>query len=653
MLRFRYLVVLLSLGCSWLSAQTVGLPSIVQNVPAQSAVTGGAPITIDLRNHFGLSGGVTGEIVQLDTLSGRINLEMLAADAPQNVANFLRYVDEGRYLNTILHRSIPGFVIQGGGYYSRLPIEHIPTFPAVVNEFRRSNTRGTVAMAKLPETTPGGGPNSATSEWFINLANNAANLDAQNGGFTVFARVISQGMAVADAIAALPRSSDDFPLFNFAGGTPTAANLLTVRDVKRIPVYPTAGGGIAVLTFSATTQNANVAAVSVSGSTLTITPGTETGAFNLTARATDTNGQFAITPISITVTASTVAPTISRQPVARTVAAGGSAAFDVAVAGSPATYSWRKDGQAIAGATGPILLLRNVGAADAGTYSVVVTNSAGSVTSSGAALTVAAVGGNARLTNLSVRSFAGVGEQVLIGGFTVRGATASNLVIRGIGPTLGVFGVPGFLADPRLDLVNAQQVTVATNDDWSGADGSAVGGFALPVGSKDAVISRSLSQGGYTAQVKGAGTTTGEALVEVYEAPPVSATSELVNLSARTQLSSGQILIAGFNIGPGSARTVLVRAVGPALGAFGVTGVLANPRIELFSGGTVVGANDDWAGNTVLADASASVGAFPIADLSSRDSALLATLPSGGYTVQITGVGGASGIVLVELYLLP
>jgi hypothetical protein len=242
---------------------------------------------------------------------------------------------------------------------------------------------------------------------------------------------------------------------------------------------------------------------------------------------------------------------------------------------------------------------------------------------------------------------------VLIGGFTVRGSTASNLLIRGIGPTLGIFGVPSFLADPRLELVNAQQVSVAINDDWSGADGSAVGGFALPPGSKDAVISRSLTQGGYTAQVRGAGNTTGEALVEVYEAPPVSATSELVNLSARTQISSGQTLIAGFTIGPGSARTVLVRAVGPALGAFNVAGVLANPRIELFSGGTVVGANDDWAGDAVLANATASVGAFPIIDLASRDAALLVTLPPGGYTAQITGVGGASGIVLVELYLLP
>ena len=121
------------------------------------------------------------------------------------MANYLSYLRAGAYNNTFFHRSMRNFVVQGGGYTwtdgaAGQPVK-VPAAAPVVNEFSatRSNLRGTVAMAKLD-----GDPNSATSEWFVNLADNAANLDNQNGGFTVFGRVTAAGMAVMDAIAALP-----------------------------------------------------------------------------------------------------------------------------------------------------------------------------------------------------------------------------------------------------------------------------------------------------------------------------------------------------------------------------------------------------------------------------------------------------------------
>lgn len=141
-------------------------------------------------------------MVRLHTVLGPVDIDLLDAEAPLTVANFLGYVRSGAYANSFIHRSVPGFVIQGGGYTwsDANGAIKVPAGPAVKNEFSstRSNVRGTIAMAKV-----GGNPDSATTEWFFNLADNASNLDNQNGGFTVFGRVTAPGMAVVDRIAAL------------------------------------------------------------------------------------------------------------------------------------------------------------------------------------------------------------------------------------------------------------------------------------------------------------------------------------------------------------------------------------------------------------------------------------------------------------------
>lgn len=136
--------------------------------------------------------------VCVDTNAGEFCMELLPDVAPNTVANFLNYISSGRYDDTLVHRSVPNFVIQGGGYSASPLGASIPRDAAVVNEFEISNLRGTVAMARA-----GGQVNSATSEWFVNVVNNTQ-LDTVDGGFTVFARIIS-GMPVVDAIAVLPR----------------------------------------------------------------------------------------------------------------------------------------------------------------------------------------------------------------------------------------------------------------------------------------------------------------------------------------------------------------------------------------------------------------------------------------------------------------
>lgn len=139
-----------------------------------------------------------------NTNMGQFCIELFETQTPLTTANFLRYIDINAYTNGIFHRSVPNFVIQGGGFKivdsaDEKTLAPVNTFAPITNEFKISNTRGTVAMAKL-----GGNPNSATSQWFVNLADNSLNLDNQNGGFTVFGRVIFNGMNVFDAIEKLP-----------------------------------------------------------------------------------------------------------------------------------------------------------------------------------------------------------------------------------------------------------------------------------------------------------------------------------------------------------------------------------------------------------------------------------------------------------------
>ena len=151
--------------------------------------------------HIYAQGSATNPVVRVDTAAGSFSIELFEQTTRVTVANFLNYVRGGDYTGTFLHRVVPGFIVQGCGFRldSNGAAVEIPADPPIVNEFNISNTRGTVAMAKL-----GGDPNSATNQWFVNLADNSASLDSQNGGFTVFGQVIDDGMDVVDAIAALP-----------------------------------------------------------------------------------------------------------------------------------------------------------------------------------------------------------------------------------------------------------------------------------------------------------------------------------------------------------------------------------------------------------------------------------------------------------------
>ena len=362
-------------------------------------------------------------------------------------------------------------------------------------------------------------------------------------------------------------------------------------------------------------------------------------------------------------------PQIVAAPKSATVVPGGYLVLSVQGQGGGLSYQWYLNGTPIAGATGATYTVPSVAAASAGAYTVSVTNSVGAVTSPAAVVTVPAGGTTpARLVNLSTRAFVGTGNNIIVAGFIVGGSGPKQLLVRGDGPTLAEYGVSGPLEDPQLEVFNASGVNLAANTGWGTTVGGTAGlisafnqtgAFALPAGSADsALVLPALPQGAATAEILGAGNTTGIGLAEVYDMDAATAPARLVNLSTRALAGIGaSALVAGFVIGPQGApyETVLVRGIGPALGQapFNFTGVLAYPTLTLYdASGNAIATNTGWGGTAALTAVFNLVYAFGL-PASSADCALVATLPPGTYTAQVSGVNGTTGTALVEVYEVP
>ena len=263
-----------------------------------------------------------------------------------------------------------------------------------------------------------------------------------------------------------------------------------------------------------------------------------------------------------------------------------------------------------------------------------------------------------RLSNISTRALTGTADNALITGFVLQGNSAKPLLIRAAGPALSTFGVAGALAQPQIQLFQGN-VVVAANAGWSDASNSALiaetavrlGAFAFSPTNRDAALLRTLPPGAYTAVVSGVANTTGITLVEVYDTS--GELSRLVNLSTRGMVGQGdQVLIVGVVVTGNLPKRLLIRAVGPTLAGFGAANVIADPRLEIRQGATIVAVNDNWSNDSRVASAATAVGAFALS-ANSNDSALLISLAPGTYSAVVSGVNGATGVALVEAYEVP
>lgn len=549
-------------------------PPVVTNQIADfTEYAGAAARPLDLTTAF--ADPDVSAAVRVTTVLGAIDLALFGQQKPITVANFLNYLDQGRYFkidpttgqlaSTFVHRAVSGFVIQSGGFIGTVDPAHPPNllvtqvleFPPIQNEPGISNRRGTIAMAKVA-----GQPNSATSQWFINLADNGGapnNLDTQNGGYTVFGRVVNNTMTVADAIVALPPYNaggpfDSIPLRNYM-----SPNQIMVSNLVSIPGF----SRISPLIFSVASNNPAIADATLSGTNLLVS-GHQIGSATFTVTATDFDG------------------------------AAVSQNFTVNVVAAPG-----------------------------------------------------------RLVQLSTRMQVGTGNDVLIGGFIMRGPAPKRLMLRAIGPSTGLSGA---LADPVLELHDVTGAVTASNDNWGDAVNKQemIDAGVAPLSPNESAILATLpsdpTNAFYTAIVRGANNTTGIGLVEVYDLDSGPG-STLLNISTRGLVDlDPNALIGGFFLGGTQSKRVLVRAIGPSLAAANVPNPLADPILELHDGnGTLLDSNDDWGSSSHQAEIQAS----GVAPTDPKESAVLQVLPVGPFTAIVRGVNNTTGVGSVEIYQLP
>ena len=254
------------------------------------------------------------------------------------------------------------------------------------------------------------------------------------------------------------------------------------------------------------------------------------------------------------------------------------------------------------------------------------------------------------LTNISTRMQVGINDEVLIGGFIVKGSQSQpkKVIVRAIGPSLGAAGVPGAMADPTLELHDSTGATIATNDNWTAstqANAITASGLA-PSDPHESAIIATLLPGSYTAIIRGVNSTTGIASVEAYDID--STPTRLVNISARGQVGiNDQVLIGGFVVNGSQSKNLIVRAIGPSLTNAGISGALADPTLELHdSNGNTLSTNNDWQSSSQASQISAS----GFAPSNPKESAIMATLAQGAYTAIIRGANSSTGIGMIEVY---
>jgi cyclophilin family peptidyl-prolyl cis-trans isomerase len=557
---------------------------IVSNPLGNVSVYAGAPTrSIDLTNVFQDPDLTTA--VRMDSVYGPIDIALYERQKPITVANFLRYVDERRYFMTdpttkqeassFIHRSVPGFVIQGGGFIGtvnpsapdRLQATQVGTLPAIQNEPGISNKRGTLAMAKLANN-----PNSATSQWFINLADNSHNvvngtdqgLDVQNGGFTVFARVIGDGMDIADRIANVPIYNfgapfDSLPLRDWVSPNPVKIpNLISLPSIARIPSVHSP------LTFTATSSDPAIIDAKVSESNLLVT-GKAVGTANITVTATDVDGASVSQTFAVTAAAApgrlvnistrlevrannevmiggfilvgdapkraiirAIGPSLSSQGITGVLADPTLELYDSDGALISSSDSWADATKQDIIDTGipptnskEAALLVTLPSSSSGTAYTAIVKGLSNATGIGLVEVYDLdSGAGSRLANIATRGRVGTTEdKVMIGGFFVGGTESKRVLFRAIGPSLAGAGVSGALADPTLQVVNSDGTQIDANNDWqTSAQANEIQQTGIaPSNAKESAALQTLPPGAYTAIVRSNNNTAGIGSIEIYQ----------------------------------------------------------------------------------------------------------------------------------------
>jgi cyclophilin family peptidyl-prolyl cis-trans isomerase len=604
-------------GIEPLESRTMFNVTVTTQLPAVTAAPSGSA-SVDLDSYFN-DPTVVGTAVEIQTSLGNIPLTLFNSQTPKTVANFENYITTpGEYSGTIVHRSIPGFIIQGGGFTT--DGNAIPTpFPSPTNEPGISNTTGTIAMAKQSNL-----PNSATDQWFINLADNSSNLDQQNGGFTVFGQVIYNGMPVVNAIAALPTVDDsqnppgpdiagepdiwsNLPVNNYTGSSPTTtfvppANMVTTNIVD-----------VPALTYTVTSDNTSVVNPTVSGNTLQLNYGSD-GTANVTVTAQDlgfnvVSSTFAVDVGGVAVTQATVGKGAAHvihftdpNGVAGTATLAGPGTATLTFTGAGVSESTNKAGIETVTGTPQSLSISTAG------------TTAGSVLSIGGAVTVGGISTDGNIGSIAAS----------------RVSLSGNLTIAG---TAGA-----------INFASANGGTIAVN----------AGGrpFALTVGSASG---ESVSSAGTIGSIT-AGTWTAGGSLAAPTINRIAVKQEFnANISATTvgQVSAATVTASTWNVSGHLAGIAAGSIIGLTLsagsiGAIADRGAAANDTINSGANITSVSAlsmtgTRIYAGGPAL-DASQIPTVFPADDTIS-----VVTVGKGGFSNSVIGGGTLSHVNLAAV----
>ncbi len=551
-------------------------PVVTSQIADFTAYAGAAAQPVDLAAAFADTD--VSAAVRFSTSLGSIDLALFGQQKPITVANFLNYVNSGRYFvfdptanqlaSSFIHVSVPGTpgnIIQGGGFIGTvnpssppsLLVTQVLAFPSIQNEPGISNQRGTISMAKIS-----GQPNSATSQWFINLADNGGppnNYDTNNGGYTVFGRVVNNTMSTVDAISALPRYNAGGPFGSIPLRNYTPPNTIVVGNLVSIPGI----SQFSPLTFAVSSSAPSIADATLSGTKLLVSAHA-VGDATFTVTATDFDGA----PVSQNFTVHVLAAPGRLVQLSTRMQIGNGA--NVLIGGfimrgpSPKRLMIRGIGPStgLPGAledpvlelhdsTGAIVATNNNWGEAANNQDITDTGIAPTSPNEAAILTTlpsdpsyasytAVVQGNnnttgiglvevydldsgpgSTLLNISTRGHVDIDPNALIGGFFLGGTESKRILVRAIGPSLSGAGISDALADPVLELRDANAALIQSNDDWGSSPNQAeiqASGLA-PTNPKESAVVQMLSAAPYTAIVRGVNNTTGVGSVEIYQLP--------------------------------------------------------------------------------------------------------------------------------------
>ena len=257
----------------------------------------------------------------------------------------------------------------------------------------------------------------------------------------------------------------------------------------------------------------------------------------------------------------------------------------------------------------------------------------------------------AKALNIATRLRVETGDNVMIAGFILTGNASKAVVLRGMGPVLGNFGISDFLADPVLDL-RGPGGPILANNNWKDTQRAQIEGTPFEPGDdRESVIVATLAPDNYSAILTGNNNTTGVGVIEVFDNDS-AADSQLGNISTRGLVQgNNSVMIGGFILGGSTSNSrIAIRGIGPSLAQFGLNNVLTDPTLELHDGnGALLISNDNWESDTSSAG-QLSANGLGLSD--SKESGLFTSLPAGQFTAILAGKNGGTGIGLIEIYNL-